>query len=101
MRVGLQHPIGHADPRIEGSIFVSDRVVLALSRRRPLSHLSEGQPMLKTKLASLATCFIASSSLAADDVALAGPVDDLCRATASCDYEIRERLLSIPFGLSR
>lgn len=52
--------------------------------------------MIKTKLATLAACLIGSSALAADDAASTGPVDDLCRATADCDYEIRERLLSIP-----
>ena len=53
--------------------------------------------MIGTKLTALgATCLIASRALAADDVSAIGPVDDLCRATANCDYEIRERLLSIP-----
>jgi len=53
--------------------------------------------MIRTKLAALAACLIATSALAADDVPSTGsPVDDLCRATANCDYEIRERLLSIP-----
>lgn len=54
--------------------------------------------MIETKLAALAAlaaCF-ASSALAADEAAATGPVDDLCRATADCDYETRDRLLSIP-----
>ena len=52
--------------------------------------------MIQTKLAALAACLVATSALAADDIASTGPVYDLCHATASCDYEIRERLLSVP-----
>jgi hypothetical protein len=54
--------------------------------------------MIRTKLATLvAVCLAASNAMAADDVPPAQfPVDDLCRVTANCDYEIRERLLSIP-----
>lgn len=52
--------------------------------------------MIRTKLAALAACLFATSVFAADDMASMGPVDDLCRATASCDYEIREKLLSVP-----
>jgi len=43
--------------------------------------------MLRAILAALAACLVASTSSASDDH---------CRYTANCDYEIRERLLSIP-----
>lgn len=43
--------------------------------------------MIRTILAALAACLVASGSSANDDH---------CRYTANCDYEIREKLLSIP-----
>ena len=52
--------------------------------------------MIRRTLIAIA-CVISSSAWAADDVPPAKfPVDDYCRYTANCDYEIRERLLSIP-----
>ena len=52
--------------------------------------------MIRTKLAALAACLIATSALAVDVLSTGSPVDDHCRYTANCDYEIREKLLSIP-----
>jgi hypothetical protein len=46
--------------------------------------------MTRTKLAALAACLIASSASAQED---------LCLATANCDYEIRARLLGTPVWL--
>src|SRR5262245_22143757 len=43
--------------------------------------------MIRTILAALAACLVASGASANDDH---------CRYTANCDYEIRERLLGIP-----
>ena len=43
--------------------------------------------MIRTTLTAIAACLVASSVSANDDH---------CRYTANCDYEIRERLLSIP-----
>lgn len=43
--------------------------------------------MIRTSIAALAACLLAS---------FASADDDHCRYTANCDYEIRERLLSIP-----
>jgi hypothetical protein len=52
--------------------------------------------MIKTILMMLASFIFTFGAFAADDAPATGPVDDLCRATANCDYEIRERFLSIP-----
>jgi len=46
--------------------------------------------MIRTILCALVACFVACR---------ASGDDDHCRYTANCDYEIRERLLSIPVWL--
>lgn len=43
--------------------------------------------MIRTIVAALSACLVTSGASA---------VDDLCRFTANCDYEIRERLLGAP-----
>jgi hypothetical protein len=43
--------------------------------------------MIRTIAAALSACLVPSAGSA---------YDDLCRYTGNCDYEIRERLLSVP-----
>lgn len=47
--------------------------------------------MFRTLLAVLILCLTSHGRVSAQD--------DLCRYTANCDYEIRERLLSIPYWI--